>query len=127
MAAMSHAALDTWFKTNARDQLRTFDKTFNVSVSVYRQSNQNDAGTYTHSHNQRWHLTGASETVFNNDLNSGIGSGQVAESQDVAASIANAVRSAVDAIEGQMANFSIDARICHNSCHSSCHGSRGRR
>jgi len=127
MAAMSHSDLDVWFKDNARNQLRTFDKTINVSVSVYRQSNQNDAGTYYKSHNQRYHLTAAASSVFNNDLVAGMGTGQVASSQDVASSISNAVRSAVDAIEGSMANFSIDARICHNSCHSSCHSSRGRR
>ena len=126
MAAMSHADLDVWFKAAAATQLDTFSKSITIAISVYTQGTGANSGTGTVNSTKSWSL-GYSTATFNNDLDSGIGTGLVAESQDVAASCTNAVRSAVDAIEGQLVNFSINAQLCHTSCHTSCHSSRGRR
>lgn len=127
MAAMSHSELDVWFKAAAATQLDTFAKTITISVNVYTQgTGGNASGTGTYNYSKAWSL-GYSTATFNNDLDSGLGTGLVAESQDVAASCTNAVRSAVDAIEGQLVNFSFSAYLCHTSCHTSCHSSRGRR
>jgi hypothetical protein len=124
---MTASQLDTWLKDNAVNQLQTFDKTITCTASVYRQSSTNDSGTYYGSGTARFHQTGASSSVFNGDMDGGIGTGLLIESNDIASSIVNTVRSAVDAIEGSIGDFTIDARVCHNSCHSSCHSSRGRR
>jgi len=127
MAAMSHADLDVWFKAAAATQLDTFSKSITIAISVYTQgTGGSTSGTGTVNSAKSWSL-GYSTATFNNDLDSGLGTGLVAESQDVAASCTNAVRSAVDAIEGQLVNFSINAQLCHTSCHTSCHSSRGRR
>jgi signal transduction histidine kinase len=130
MAAMSHAELDVWFKAAAAVQLDTFSETITISAYVYKNatgtSYTNSTYYATSTHSQTWSL-GYDTAVFNNDLDAGIGTGLVAESQDVAASVSNAVRSAVDKIEATVGNVSISALVCHNSCHTSCHSSRGRR
>ena len=125
--AMSHSELDTWFKQQAGAQLRTFSKAVSITHSTYYStsggdslSNQVRTNTYS--------ASTAPDSTFNGDLDSGIGSGLVAEAADVTASIANGVRSAVDYIEGTVITAAKSASfICHNSCHGSCHGSRGRR
>lgn len=126
---MSWADANTSMKTNAGAQLRTFSKAVTCTASVYRQSNVNDSGTYSGSGSVTWtaNTSNAPDTVFDGDLPSTIGSGQLIRADDIASAMANAVRSAVDKIEGLISNFSIDARVCHNSCHTSCHSSRGRR
>ena len=125
---MTASELDTWLKDNARDQLRTFDKTVTVTATVYTQGTGGSvSGTGTVAVNQSWNHSAVASSVFTGDLDAGIGSGLVADADDVAASIVNTVRSAVDAIEGQIGNFAINAQLCHSSCHTSCHSSRGRR
>jgi hypothetical protein len=125
--AMSHADLDVWFKQQAATQLDTFSKTVTITANVYTQGTGGSTSTTGSINNTISWSIGYETATFNNDLNSGIGYGLVAESQDVAASVANAVRSAVDRIEAIMGNKTINAYLCHNSCHSSCHSSRGRR
>jgi len=138
MAAMSAADLDVWFKQQAATQLDTFSETITITATVWQEGVWDGlnaghyapgayrSGTNTKAYNKTWSL-GYDTSVFNNDLDSGIGTGLVAESQGVANSVANAVRSAVDKIEATIGNVSFDAKVCHNSCHSNCHGSRGRR
>jgi hypothetical protein len=125
--SMDHAALDVWFKEQAATQLDTFDKTVTITANVYTQGNNGFAsGTGNIAATVNWSL-GYETATFANDLAAGIGTGQIAKSQDVATSVSNAVRSAVDRIEAIMVDKSIAALLCHNSCHTSCHASRGRR
>jgi hypothetical protein len=126
--SMDHAALDVWFKEQAATQLDTFDKTVTITATVYLQGSGTNPpsaqGTVANTVN--WSL-GYETATFDSDLAAGIGAGQIAKSQDVATSVSNAVRSAVDRIEAIMVNKSITALLCHSSCHTSCHASRGRR
>jgi hypothetical protein len=125
--SMTASQLDTWLKDNARDQLRTFNKTITITATVWTQGTGADSGTSTSATSPNWNLTSAASSVFTGDLDSGIGSGLIADADDVAASIVNTVRSAVDEIEGAIGNVSWNAQVCHSSCHTNCHTSRGRR
>jgi len=125
--SMTASQLDTWLKDNARDQLRTFNKTITITATVWTQGTGADSGTSTSATSPNWNLASAASSVFTGDLDSGIGSQLIADADDVAASIVNTVRSAVDSIEGAIGNVSWNAQVCHSSCHTSCHSSRGRR
>jgi hypothetical protein len=125
--SMDHAALDVWFKEQAATQLDTFDKTVTITANVYTQGTGGSvSGSGNVAATVNWSL-GYETATFDNDLDPGIGAGLIAESQDVAASVSNAVSSAVNRIEAIMVNKSISALLCHSSCHTSCHSSRGRR
>ena len=127
MAAMSAADLDVWFKQQAGAQLRTFSKAITITHTVWVQSTSLTNYTVNINKSVTYSGTSAPDSTFNNDLDGGLGTGLVAESQDVADSVSNAVRSAVDYIEGRLTTATSASFICHNSCHASCHSSRGRR
>lgn len=136
---MNASQLDAWFKSSAAAQLDTFNKTISFTATVYKKaewdglnSGHRDPGAYgsattTSVGSRNYYIGAGQDSVFSGDLASGIGAGQVAKSQDVATSVSNAVKSAVDKIEATLGNTSFSATVCHNSCHSNCHGSRGRR
>lgn len=132
------STLNTNLQNQCGAQLRTFDKTMTLTVTAYirvygtdntygsvmaSQNGPTSSGGYNH----RFEAVNANYSVFNNDLDTGIYTGARIYSQDVIDSIANAVRGAVDHIEGRISNRSVSALLCHNSCHGSCHTSRGRR
>ncbi len=135
---MTASELDTWLKEQAATKLDTFSKTITITATVWTQgtwdglvSGHTVPGAFgsastTSAQNQTF-SHGYDESVFNGDLSSEIGTGLVADADDVTASIANTVQSTVDAIESVIGDVSFNAQVCHNSCHTSCHTSRGRR
>lgn len=125
---MTHTELDTWLKDNARDQLRTFSKTITITATVWTQgTGSGESSSSSSATSPNWNLASAASSVFTGDLDAGIGSQLIADADDVAASIVNTVRSAVDEIELAIGDVSWNAQVCHGSCHTSCHTSRGRR
>ena len=135
---MSASELDTWFKDAARDKLKTLSVSMNITKINYTSATDYSHGVNTHIHvdpatvttsisSVPFDMSSATSAIYDNDLATGIGSGLVADADDVAASIANAVASTVTAIESTLASYSHTITVCHNSCHTNCHASRGRR
>lgn len=138
MGNMTRDSVDSYVQSNAGAQLRTFDKTISFSITAYRrvygtdntygavmaaQNGPTSSGTYY----QRFEYVNANNTLFDNYIDAGISAGSLAYAQDIVDTIEDAVRRAVDLIEGRITNRSVSALFCHNSCHGSCHTSRGRR
>lgn len=138
MGNMSRDSVDTYVQQNAGAQLRGFDKTVNFNVTAYIKvyGTDNTFGavipaqngpTSSTGFNQRFEYVNANDTLFDNYIDGGIAAGSRVYAQDIVDTMEDAVRRAVDLIEGRIDNRSVSALLCHNSCHSSCHTSRGRR
>jgi len=134
----TYAQLNSSLQTQAGSQLRTFDKSINISVTAYIRVYGTDnifgavmaaqnGPTSTANYSHRFEYVNAGNTLYNNYLDNRIYTGGLIYSQDVIDSISGTIRRTVDLIEGRVSNRSISALLCHNSCHSSCHTSRGRR
>jgi len=132
---MDPSDINSWVQSYGGPQLRTFDKTINVSTNVYTNSSNNDgvgvnyvnSGTSSTSTNHRFEYTGANNNVYSGYYDGGITSGGRIYAQDIVDTMEDIVRRTVDVIEGRYSNRSQSHYVCHSSCHSSCHTSRGRR
>lgn len=132
---MDPSDINSWVQSYGGPQLRTFDKTINVSTNVYTNSSNNSPGTANYvnsgtsstSTNHRFEYTGANNNVYNGYYDGGIYSGGRIYAQDIVDTMEDIVRRTVDVIEGRYSNRSQSHYVCHSSCHSSCHTSRGRR
>jgi hypothetical protein len=138
MATLTRDSVDSYVQTYAGAGLRSFDKTMAFTITAYirvygtdntygavmaAQNGPSSSGTYY----QRFEYVNANDTLFNGYYDGGISAGSRAYAQDIVDTIEDAVRRAVDLVEGRIGNRSVSALLCHNSCHSSCHTSRGRR
>lgn len=133
----TYAQLNSATQTQCGRQLRTFDKTVGYTVTTYVRATFFESGnryhppvnSYTTASTvySRYEYTGASYSLYNNYLDSGIYTGNIIYQQDVIDSISSVVRRTVDLIESRIGDTTVDAYFCHASCHSSCHSSRGRR
>jgi len=133
----TYATLNSNLQTQCGRQLRTFDRYVGYTVRTYVRATFFESGNRYHPrvnsytrysyHTRRYEYVGASYSLYNNYLDSGIYTGNIIYQQDVIDSISRVVRRTVDLVEGRIGYQTINAYYCHASCHSSCHSSRGRR
>lgn len=132
---MERSDVNSWVQTYGGSQLRTFDKTVTFRITTYTRSvslfgNSTSGGTstvVTVDKYARFEYTGASNSIYNNYVDSGINAGNVINPQDIVDTMEDLVRRTVDVIEPRITNRTVNARVCHGSCHQNCHSSRGRR
>lgn len=123
----SYSSLNSTTQAYCGRQLRTFNWGVSIYVRAYVRGTGVTSYTSTVRHSHRFEYTNASNSLYNNYLDSGIYTGNIIRASQVQNSISRIVRRTVDLIEGRMSNRTINAYYCHASCHSSCHSSRGRR
>ena len=132
---MERSDVNSWVQTYGGSQLRTFDKTVTFRITTYTRSvslfgNSTSGGTSTAvtvDKYARFEYTGASNSIYNNYVDSGINAGNVINPQDIVDTMEDLVRRTVDVIEPRITNRTVNARVCHGSCNQNCHSSRGRR
>jgi len=132
---MKRSDVNSWVQSYGGSQLRTFDKTVTFRITTYTRSvrlfgNSPSGGTSSTinvNRYARFEYTGASNSIYNNYVDSGINTGNVINPQDIVDTMEDLVRRTVDVIEPRITNRTVNARVCHGSCHQNCHSSRGRR
>jgi|SaaInlV_100m_DNA_6_1039743.scaffolds.fasta_scaffold08513_2 hypothetical protein len=118
--AISASEIENRFKTNARNQTNTFNKTIRVSVD----NTESGRGTGYFYINFKG---AASTTTFNGVKDASIVPGGEIKATGITDTVTNAIKKAVDHIESRMGNSHHSYNFCHSSCHNNCHNSRGRR
>jgi expansin (peptidoglycan-binding protein) len=124
MGNMTRASARDYFRGNAGAQLRGFDKTVNVSATVYVNQNYGGYNQGTAYGNRRYEYVNASNQVYNSQVYPNT---TLIDATHLIDQALNAIQRTCDLIEGRLTDQYFDFRICHASCHYSCHGSRGRR